>query len=116
MRAETTSDWQTSLARWQAIASRVNQQAKRIDRSTQDIGWAMAASVGIPHDACCLHNASIDTELKGWCHQNPERLRVAKQAKHLVESWAASRKAERVVRRAWNKLMVPQGARAMSVE
>lgn len=89
---------------WQAIAQRVNSIAKRLQDARHDQGWKLAASVGIPHDMCCLHNASIDDNLTGWCHKNPERLRVAKQANHIVNDWEISHKAQKIVSRAWNRI------------
>lgn len=70
----------------------------------------MAASVGIPRNVCCLHNASIDTELKGWCAGNPGMLKVAKQANYLVNRWPGSDRADKAIWSAWNRLMVPVGA------
>jgi len=112
MKANQT--WQESFARWQAIHARVTAQGRRIDDATHEKGWALAASVGIPRHMCALHNASIDDELKGWCHQNPQRLKVARQANHLVNDWTASQKAREISKRAWNKLMPPQGAPAQA--
>lgn len=66
---------------------------------------------------CCLHNASIDDNLNGWCANNPERLRVAKQANYLVNRWDASNKADLIVKRAWNRLIAkPFGFAAYTLD
>lgn len=106
----TKADWQTNFAKWKALASAVRERAQALDASMQQRGWDFAATVGIPHCGCSLHNASIDDDLQGWCKDNPERLRVAKRANYMVNQWQASRIADRVIKAAWNRLMVPCGA------
>ncbi len=98
-----------TFADWQAFAQCVNARAKRITDSIHNSGWQIAADAGIPRDLCCLHNASIDDDLKGWCHNNPDRLKAAKRALHFIENWEASHKAVRIIRRAWNKMAKVQG-------
>lgn len=93
-----------TFKQWQEFAKRIDERAKALNDSVHERGWALAKSVGIHRDMCSLHNASIDDELKGWCFQNPERLKVAKQANHLVNSWPASDIAERIIARAWEKV------------
>ena len=97
--------YQSAFAEWQRIATDARLRSERIDRSIQDRGWALALTVGIPRDGCALHNASIDDGLTGWCHKNPTMLKVAKQANHLVNQWPAHRIADRLVKRAWNRLI-----------
>ena len=92
-----------AIGRWTAYATAIRARADAINRSVQDRGWALAATVGIPRNCCALHNASIDDNLNGWCHRNPERLKVAKQASYLVNLWPASDLADRLIKRAWNK-------------
>jgi hypothetical protein len=101
--------FQESIAEWRSIADKVRKRAVAVDDSTHDRGWAMAATVGIPRCGCSLHNASIDDAMTGWCKGNPERLRVAKRANHLVNNWDASRIADKVIKSAWNRLMSPHG-------
>lgn len=102
MRIETFKDWQR-------FAAMVENRATRLQSARHDEGWKLAASVGIPHDMCCLHNASIDTELKGWCFENPERLKAARRANHIVNDWSISEKARKIVNRAWNKMAAKNG-------
>ena len=66
--------------------------------------WALAASVGIDRNMCCLHNASIDDEMRGWCAGNPRRLKVAKRAAYILNDWRASRLAERIISRAYDRM------------
>ena len=86
---------------WQQYSQRINGIAKRIKAMQDDRAWAIAASVGIPRDCCCLHNASIDTELSGWCAVRPDRLNAAKRASHILNNWNASQLAQRISARAW---------------
>ena len=82
-----------------AIRARV----ARLVRSIQSRGWKIAESVGIPQDTCCLHNASIDTGLKGWCAGSPERLRAAKHATRIIDgAWAISDLGDNLIRRILN--------------
>ncbi len=102
--------WQIAMAEWMLKAAQINARAEAINKRQHDRGWTLAATVGIPHDGCCLHNASIDDNLTGWCHNNAQRLIVAKKASALVNDWRAARAAERMVNRAWNELLHPLGA------
>lgn len=98
------------IEKWQAYIASVEARAKALDEAIHDRGWALAASVGIPRDGCCLHNASIDDDLKGWCNMNPHRLKVAKEANYLVGQWPASNLARKIVMRSWNRMVAsPQG-------
>ena len=94
---------------WQDFAQKVDAMGKRIDDALHAKGWALAESVGIGRCMCSLHNASIDDELRGWCHNNPHRLKVAKQANHLVNQWDGHHRSEAIVRRAWNKMAKTEG-------
>jgi hypothetical protein len=93
-----------TLKQWQAFARNVRDRADAVNRSVQDRGWALAASVGIPRCGCSLHNASIDDNLVGWCARNPHRLKVAKRANYLVMQWPASPLADRIIERAWRSV------------
>ena len=104
------TEWQIALAAWIAQTDAINARAKAITRTQQDKGWKLAQSVGIGRCGCSLHNASIDDDMKGWCKDNPERLRIAKLASRLVNDWRASRAAERMNRKSWNTLLHPLGA------
>jgi hypothetical protein len=95
------AQWQVRFKAWQEFAQRIGDRAKVAQQSKHDRAWKLAASVGIPRDACCLHNASIDTDMTGWCFQNPQRLKVAKRAAHMLNDWAISRKAESIISRAY---------------
>lgn len=94
-----------AFAQWKQLAHKVNAEAKASDDALHEAGWALAATVGIPRDGCCLHNASIDDELNGWCAGNPQRLVVAKEAKALVSSFPASREADLLIKSEWNRLV-----------
>lgn len=99
------SEWHVRFAEWQQLARNVRDRAIALDKSTHDRGWALAKSVGIPRCGCSLHNAAIDDEMIGWCAGNPHRLKVAKQANHLLSLWHASNLADRIIARAWQKLL-----------
>lgn len=95
-----------TFAQWQAFARAVHAAADRITNARHDAGWRLAATVGIPRDMCCLHNASIDENFTGWCAgaDGYNRLKVAKRANHIVNDWTASRLADRIVGRAWQSM------------
>lgn len=100
---KTRDDWSVRWARWQRLARRARAIAERLERDRSEQAWVLAATVGIPRNMCCLHNASIDEDLKGWC-AGPgglERLRVAKRVKWMLDEWAWEpvRKADAIVRR-----------------
>lgn len=97
---------QISFKDWQKFATNIRERAERLSRSRIDQGFALAATVQIPRNACCLHNASIDDELKGWCSGNVKRLKVAKKANWMVNQWAwePTQLADRIIARAWKRL------------
>jgi hypothetical protein len=96
-----TGDWKTDFAAWQAFAQAVSDLEKRVNDMRLDRAFKLAASVGIPRNGCALHNASIDTEMRGWCFNNPARLKVAKRAAWLASNWAPS--ADKAVYRHYPK-------------
>jgi hypothetical protein len=93
-----------TFAEWQAFSRTVHAIANRITNSIHEKGWQIAESVGISRNMCCVHNASIDDELKGWCAGNPARLKAAKRANHLLNDWRASRLADRISARAFDRV------------
>lgn len=98
-----------TLEAWQKYARAIDERVKRLQDSIHERGWKLAASVEIPHHLCCLHNASIDDDLQGWCYRNPHRLKVAKQAAHIVNDWTASDLGRRLVQKAWEQFCRGQG-------
>jgi len=100
-----TSQWQQNFKQWQTFADHIQARASAVINSKHDRAWKLAETVGIPRDGCCLHNAAIDTELKGWCANNPQRLKIAKLANHMMSDWYANRLAERIIRRKWKQLL-----------
>lgn len=88
---------------WQERSTAIRKRAERLQKSMHERGWRLAAAVDIPRDMCCLHNASIDTELRGWCKGNPERLKVAKAARHILDDWTPTRLAESITRRMFER-------------
>ena len=100
---------QQAFKEWSELASELRKRGKAIDDSKHDAAWKLAASVGIPRCGCSLHNASIDDDMAGWCKGNPERLKVAKQANHLLMNWDGSRTADKAIKAAWNRLLGPFG-------
>jgi hypothetical protein len=94
-------NYSSELGIVQVRSSMVRARGEAVQRSIHERGWALAASVGIPRDLCCLHNASLDDGLRGWCAGNPERLRVAKLAKAILNDWSASRLADAICARMW---------------
>lgn len=94
-------DWKQRFAAWQAFAQTVQARADAVTKSRHDKAWNLAATVGIPRCGCCLHNASIDDAMNGWCHNNPKRLKVAKRAVRILNDWRASRLASTIINRAY---------------
>ena len=90
-----------TFLQWRTFAQRVNGIAERISRMKIDRGFALARANGISPDMCCIHNASIDENLTGWCHNNPARLKAAKRAKRIVDDCRHNRLAESVIARAY---------------
>ncbi len=99
--------WQRNFKMWQDYADQVRAHAEAIDRMRSERAWKLAASVGIGQCMCSLHNAAIDDDMTGWCHNNPRRLKVAKQANHILNDWRASRLADRIVQRAFDRMVRP---------
>lgn len=94
---------------WLDTYGRLRARVERLTTSIHDRGWRLAATADIPRDMCCLHNASIDEGLKGWCKDSPDRLRVAKQACRILHDWSAHRLLECLAAKAWNRLLGGQG-------
>ena len=101
----TTPEWKIKWSAYLAAAATIRAKKERIQNRQHDKGWALAATVDIPRHMCALHNASIDDKMTGWCHDNPHRLAVAKQAAKLVNDWRASRIAEKMLEREYAKAM-----------
>lgn len=79
-------------------------RAERVCASIQERAWKVAEAAGIPRHGCCLHNASIDDGLTGWCAGNPERLKAAKRATAMLNgAWALNDLGSRIWRRAYNR-------------
>lgn len=91
-----------TFAEWQAFSRAVREASDRIRAYRLTRAFALAATVGLPADGCCIHNAACDVNLTGWCHGNPQRLHVAKRVNHELKDWRASEVAGRVSSRAWN--------------
>ena len=100
-----------TFTQWQEYSRKVNAIADRVTKSRQNRGWALAATVGIDRCYCSLHNASIDTDYKGWCAgpDGHKRLKVARAAVRLVGdlAWEPGRIAKRIVARAWERIVWP---------
>lgn len=101
----TQTQWQIRFKEWQDFAAKVDSHAANIRTMRDARGWALAASVGIPKCGCSLHNASIDTEMTGWCANNPRRLKVAKQARYILDNHDAGRLATRIISRAYDRML-----------
>lgn len=95
-----------TFAEWQTFARNVNETAQRLKASRDAEAWKIAAAVGIPRDGCCLHNASIDDGMRGWCAGagGRERLKAAKRANYILNDWRAHQLAEAIIRRAWDRV------------
>jgi hypothetical protein len=102
--------WKEMLQQWNEYATNINARAKNITDKQHAKGWALAASVGIGHCGCSLHNASIDDAMTGWCHNNPERLRVAKIASRYINDWRAMRVADKMICKEYQRLISALGA------
>ena len=85
----THAEWCARYGRMRGIAERISQM--RFARAL-----ALAQSVGIPQLGNILGNAANDENLTGWCFRNPDRLRVAKAARHIEDSmWEGFRILDR---------------------
>jgi hypothetical protein len=83
------------------FAIRVWNCADRIRRMKVDRLRAECEAVGL--EFSCVHNASIDDNLAGWCYRNPPRLKIAKRIDRESKDFTENRLAERIVRRALGK-------------
>jgi len=93
-----------TFQQWQEFAREVNARADRCYTMRSERGWAIAATVGIPRDGCCLHNASIDKECRGWSAPGPHVWKTARRAKRLIGDFTIYRLAKRIIDRAWDKI------------
>lgn len=91
-----------NFKQWQEFSQRISARAKVAQDMRHNRGWALAETVDIPRDGCCLHNAAIDDDMTGWCFRNPQRLKIAKRANHILNDWRISHLADRIINRAWN--------------
>ena len=81
----------------------IDERVAHLVFSIQDRAWQIAKRAGIPADECSLHNASIDDDLRGWCHDNPARLKAAKRAVRMIDGvWGISDLGHRITRRLLN--------------
>lgn len=90
---------------WRDYARMVRAMAQRIDDNRHERGWAIALAAGIGRCGCSLHNCSIAEIGQGW-GANPggrERIKAAKAATRLIDDWSASRIADRIIDRAWQR-------------
>jgi hypothetical protein len=92
---------------WQKFAENIRSRGEALAISRMEQGFALALSVGIPRDLCCLHNASIDDEMTGWCANNPKRLKAAKKAAWMCSEWCwePTRLASKIISKAWNEMI-----------
>ncbi len=90
-----------TFEQWKELCERVHAMADRVYQMRSARGWAMAATVGIPRNGCCIHNASIDTACTEWSAAGPHVYKTARRALRLIEDYSASRLAERITARAW---------------
>ena len=94
---KTRTAWQTAWASHLAYGLSIDARVKKIQDRQHEKGWALAASVGIDRNMCCVHNASIDDDMRGWCKDNPHRLAVTKAAIRKLEDWRANNAGRRLV-------------------
>lgn len=96
-----------TFAEWITFSRAVHAAATRLQTIKDNQAWALALTVGIPRDGCCLHNASIDDAGTGWCAgpDGRQRLKVAKRAAHMLRAnWEISRRADRISQRAFDRV------------
>jgi hypothetical protein len=105
MKLDYSLDYACTVAKCRAIRER----ATRLQNSIHDRGFALARTVGIPRSICCLHNASIDDGLTGWCARNPAMLKVAKRADAIVNDWSASNLGYAITGRLWREFAKRHG-------
>lgn len=91
-----------TFEQWQHYARTIENRVKALEFLYHQKGWNIAKQAGIGLDMCCIHNASIDDALKGWCFQNPERLKAAKRANFILSDFHISHLGQRLIDRAWN--------------
>lgn len=102
--------YQDAFARLIARSQRRKAIASRLEKRERELAWKLAASVEIPQCMCCLHNASIDHKLEGWCHNNMHRLVVAKCVVAMFrKAWRFSTRCEQQWKKDWNRLLGPFG-------
>lgn len=94
-----------TFEQWQEFARNIRQRGEALDNSIHERGFEIARKAGIGRDLCCIHNASNDDNLIGWCKGNPERLKSAKKAIHLLNQWPGSGLSSRIISRAWQRVI-----------
>lgn len=90
---------------WQAFHIRVNAIADRVRKLKREraaVIWLRAFGSPMP-PLNCVHNATLDDQLNGWCTTRAQ-LRAARQCKALLHDWDASHVADRASKRKWSQL------------
>jgi hypothetical protein len=95
-----TLDWNTSLARWQAINARANQLATQYRARRQKLAHELLMRAGVG-DPLCAYNWGC--ALDGW------RGMLCQRALTLLADWRAADWADRIGAMAWNRYMTPHG-------
>ena len=93
-----------TFAQWQKFSQNIEARANALAANRHDAARKLAAAHGLPYDGVCLHNASIDFDLKGWCFQNPERLKIARHCSFEFSNYQESQLADRIIGRAFRKV------------
>lgn len=103
----TTMNWKQRFDAWVAYSNRVRAMADRVNHSRREQAFGLAASVGIHRDMCCIHNASIDDDMKGWRKGNPQRLKVAKRVAWMLDEWQwqPTRLADAISRKSYKRIV-----------
>lgn len=96
--------WQVRFQAWQDYAQQMRERARRIEQMKRERAFAIAATVGLPPHALCIHNASLDTNCKGWSAAGPHVYKTARRARRLLDDWTASRLADKLISKAWDRL------------
>lgn len=88
---------------WQKFARDIRKRAEILQDSKHEEARELATLNGL--DYMCIHNAAIDTDLRGWCKDSPEKLRIAKKVNHILSDFSICNLADRIIDRAWKNVV-----------
>ena len=89
---------------WQKRSQELRERLNRFEVTRRDLLQRECDAAGLPMMGNCIHNATLDTELKGWCFQNPALLHTAKRINRMWNDYRASEIVDRVLSRMFDQV------------